>query len=44
MIKYRSSAKYDKETKMWYHVALALRRDGSVEFYSDFNYVDVFDK
>jgi len=44
LLKFRSSAKYDPETKMRYHVALALRKNGSVEFYSDFNYVDVFHK
>ena len=44
LLKFRSSAKFDPETKMRYHVALALRKNGSVEFYSDFNYVDVFHK
>ena len=43
MIKFRSSANFDEETNMWYHVAILLRENGRVENYSDFTYTDCYE-
>ena len=44
MMKFRSTLKVDSETKKWYHMAIVLRENGRVEFYSDFTYVDKYDQ
>ena len=44
MVKFRSSLKFDNETQKWYHMGMALRQNGNVEFYSDFTYVDTYDE
>ena len=43
IIKFRSSANFDEETNMWYHVAVLLRENGIVENYSDFTYTDCYE-
>mmetsp|Transcript_8564 Transcript_8564/g.10593 ORF Transcript_8564/g.10593 Transcript_8564/m.10593 type:complete len:143 (+) Transcript_8564:1746-2174(+) len=40
MLKFRSSANFDPEAGMWYFVAVVLRENGRLEFYSDFIYTD----